>query len=45
MLSSSLAWLLFVGCVSVVEIAVFVLGAVLLVTYMATLWQIRRASR
>jgi hypothetical protein len=43
MLSSSLAWQLFLGCVSVAETAVFVLGAVLLAAYVAMLWQTRRA--
>ena len=42
MLSSWLAWQLFVGCVSAVQFAVFVLGAVLLAAYVATLWQTRR---
>ena len=41
MMSSSLAWQLFVACVSVAEIAVFALGAVLVATYMVTLWQAR----
>ncbi len=43
MLSSSLAWQLFMGCVSLAEAAVFVLGAVLLAAYVAMLWQTRRA--
>ena len=43
MLSASLAWQLFIGCVSVAEMAVFVLGAVLLATYLVTLWKVRRA--
>ena len=42
MLSSQLVWQLFVGCVSVVQFAVLILGAVLFATYVATLWQTRR---
>jgi hypothetical protein len=43
MVSSSLAWQLFLGIVSVAEMAVFVLGSVLLGAYVATLWQARGA--
>ncbi len=43
MLSSSLAWQLFMGCVSLAETTVFVLGAVLLAAYVAMFWQTRRA--
>jgi hypothetical protein len=41
---SSLAWQWFLGCVSVAEIAVFVLGGVLLIIYVETLWRTRRAT-
>jgi hypothetical protein len=44
MVSSSLVWQLFLGIVSVAEMAVFVLGSLLLGAYVATLWQMRRAA-
>ena len=45
MVSSSLAWQLFLGIVSVAQMAVLVLGSVLLGAYVATLWQAARDFR